>query len=255
MTNADDALLQAAQAVDLAALTKALEDGANVDARESGFGRTSLMWASMHNSIPLAEALLNAGADVNLQSTLLGESALIMAATSRGGEILSLLLANGADPVIADRDKKTALMWAVDMQFHRGEDVAESARLLIAGGVPVNAQDKNGKTALMWAVQGSDPFEVRPTALKALVDNGADVNIADVNGESAMFGLVRFIDNVMDVENGPDCIRVLTDAGADPNVVNNNGKTPLGLVHPGNGPVIELLQSLGFSETPGGGRG
>jgi len=81
-----------------------------------------------------------------------------------------------------------------------------------------------------------------------LVDNGADVNITDVNGETAMFGLVRFIDNALDLENGPVCIRVLIDAGADPNARNSNGKTPLALVDPRNGLIIDLLRGLGFTD-------
>ena len=84
MTDADDALLRAAQAVDLAAVTIALQNGANVNARDPGFGRTALMWASMHGSVPIMTALVDADADVNLQATL-GETALIMAASARGG--------------------------------------------------------------------------------------------------------------------------------------------------------------------------
>jgi uncharacterized protein len=244
MTDADDAQLRAAQAVDLAAMTMALQNGANVNARDPSFGRTALMRASMHSSVPMMTALVDAGADVNLQATL-GETALITAASARGGETLRLLLARGADPTIADRDKKTALMWMVDAQFHRQQDVTESIKPFIDGGVPVNA-----KTALMWAVKGFDTFDVRPTVLKALVENGTDVNAADSNGETAMFGLVRFIDNQFAIDNGPDCIQVLTDAGADPNARNNEGKTPLGVVHPGNAPVIELLKGLGFTELP-----
>jgi uncharacterized protein len=242
MTDAADAQLRAAQAVDLAAMTMALQNGANVNARDPSFGRTALMRASMHSSVPMMTALVDAGADVNLQATL-GETALITAASARGGETLRLLLARGADPTIADRDKKTALMWMVDAQFHRQQDVTESIKPFIDGGVPVNA-----KTALMWAVKGFDTFDVRPTVLKALVENGTDVNAADSNGETAMFGLVRFIDNQFAIDNGPDCIQVLTDAGADPNARNNEGKTPLGVVHPGNAPVIELLKGLGFTE-------
>ena len=57
-------------------MTAALENGANVDARDAGSGRTALMTASMHSAIPIMRALLEAGARVNLQA-LLGETALI----------------------------------------------------------------------------------------------------------------------------------------------------------------------------------
>jgi hypothetical protein len=52
----------------------------------------------------------------------------------------------------------------------------------------------------MWAVV--EALDVRPTVLKALVDNGADVNVTDHNGETVMFGLVRFIDHMLALRVG-----------------------------------------------------
>ena len=114
MSDSNEALLKAAQAGDLAAVMNALKDGADVNAGD-GSGRTALMWASMNHSIPVAEALLHAGANVNLQTSD-GETALITASYGRG-DAIGLLLAAGADPTIADRKNKTALMWLVDPQF------------------------------------------------------------------------------------------------------------------------------------------
>jgi uncharacterized protein len=102
----DDELLEAAKVGNLAAVTAALKNGANVDARDAGFGRTALMTASMASVIPIMGALLDAGATVDLQAAL-GETALILAASGRGGESIKLLLARGADPNLADREKKT----------------------------------------------------------------------------------------------------------------------------------------------------
>jgi ankyrin repeat protein len=243
----DDELLEAAKTSNLAAVTAALEKGANVDARDSGFGRTALMTASMHSAIPIMRALLDAGASVNLQAVL-GETALILAASGRGGESIKLLLARGADPNLADREKKTPLMWMVDTQFHRGVDTSGSIAPLVEAGAQINDRDAAGRTVLMWAVTGLDSFDVRSTVLAKLVEHGADVSATDSNGETAMFGLVRYIDNVLDLENGPRCIQVLINAGADRNAVNNAGKTPLAVVDRNNPLVMELLRSLGFTE-------
>ena len=98
MVDLDDELLEAAKTGNLAAVTAALEKGANVDSRDAGFGRTALMTASMHSAIPIMRALLDAGASMNLQAVL-GERALILAASGRGGESIELLLARrGPEP-------------------------------------------------------------------------------------------------------------------------------------------------------------
>jgi uncharacterized protein len=127
----------------LAAVTAALEKGANVDARDAGFGRTRLDDRIMHSAIPIMRALLDAGANINLQAVL-GETVLILAASGRGGESIELLLARGADPNLADRKKKTPLMWMVDTQFHRGVDTSLSIAPLVEAGARVNDRDAAG---------------------------------------------------------------------------------------------------------------
>jgi ankyrin repeat protein len=244
----DEQLLEAAQAGNLAAVTAALKNGANVDARDAGFGRTALMTASMHSAIPIMQALLDAGAGLNLRAAL-GETALILAASGRGGESIELLLTRGADPNLADREKKTPLMWTVDTQFHRGVDTAGSIAPLVDAGARINDVDANGRTVLMWAVMGiGTSFDVRHTVLAKLVEHDADVNATESNGETAMFGLVRYIDDALALDAGPRCIQVLTNAGADRNAVNDAGKTPLAVVNRNNPLVIELLRNLGFTE-------
>jgi uncharacterized protein len=244
----DEELLQAVKTGDLAAVTAALAKGANVDAREAGLGRTALMTASMHSAIPIMQTLLDAGAGVNLQAVL-GETALILAASGRGGESIKLLLARGADPNLADRDKKTPLMWVVDTQFHRAADASGSIAPLVEAGARINDRDAAERTALMWAVTGlGTSFDVRQTVLAALVQHGADVNATDSNGETTMFRLVRYIDDALALDGGPQCIQVLIDAGADRNAVNKVGKTPLAVVDRNNPLVIELLRNLGFTE-------
>ena len=248
MVDFDDELLEAAKTGNLATVTAALEKGANVDARDAGFGRTALMTASMHSAIPIMRALLDAGASINLQAVL-GERALILAASGRGGESIELLLARGADPNLADRKKKTPLMWMVDTQFHRGVDTSLSIAPLVEAGARVNDRDAAGRTVLLWAVTGlGTSFDVWPKVLAALVDHGADVSATDSNGETAMFALVRYMDDALALDAGPRCIQVLIDAGADRNAVNNAGKSPLAVVDRNNPLVIELLRSLGFAD-------
>lgn len=248
MSDLNDELLEAAGTGNLAAVKNALENGADVDARDAGFGRTAMMTASMHSAIPIMQALLDAGAEVNLQAQL-GETALILAASARGGESIKLLLAHGADPNIADREQKTPLMWLVDTQFHRGVDTSASIKPLVEAGARINDRDTARQTALMWAVRGmGTSFDVRPTVLAKLVEHGADVNATDSNDETAMFGLVRYIDDALALDGGPRCIQVLIDAGADRNALNKAGKTPLAVVSRNNPLVIDMLRNIGFTE-------
>jgi ankyrin repeat protein len=243
----DDELLQAAGAGNLAAVQAALGKGAEVDTRDAA-GRTALMTASMLSAIPVMQVLLQAGAGVDLQAAL-GETALILAASGRGGESIELLLANKADPNIGDRDMKKPLMWLVDIQFHAQGDASASIAPLVRAGARINDRDAKERTALIWAVTGiGSSFEVRNTVLAGLVENGADVNAADSNSETAMFSLVRYIDDALALDLGPECIQILVDAGADRNPVNSAGKTPLAVVRPSNHLVIDLLRKLGFTE-------
>lgn len=245
MVDYDVELLEAADAGDLTRLVNALENGANVDARVGGWDRTALMLACVPTRPPIMKALLDAGATVDLRGSH-GETALILAAMGHRGEPLTLLLAHGADPTLADQWQKTPLMWAVDHAYHRQSDTSELVALLGAAGSRVNDHDKEGRTALMWAVEGMDSFDVSPATLAKLVEMGADVNATDPRGETAMFRLVRSIDHNLDLENGPRCVKVLVDAGADPNAVNSAGETPLRFVYPDNSLVLDLLRDLGF---------
>jgi len=245
MSAVDDELLQAAGAINLAAVQAELEKGADVNARDAS-GRTALMTASMDNAIAIVQVLLQAGASVNLQAAM-GETALILAASGRG-EAIEVLLANGADPNIGDRDGKRPLMWLVDLQFHEGLDPSASIAPLVRAGARINDRDAKERTVLIWAVTGiGNRFNLRPAVLAQLVANGADVNATDPGGETAMFNLVRYIDNALALDLGPPCIQVLVDAGADRNPVNRAGKTPLAVVRPMNHLVIDRLRHLGFT--------
>lgn len=243
-TNLDEQLLSAAKQGDVAAVRQALSAGANVDAQD-GSGRTALMEASMRSEVDIMRALIDAGANVNLTAAL-GETALILAASARAVDTVPILLEHHADPKIADRDKKTVLMWLVDLQFHRGGVPVDVIGPLVAAGADPNAQDKFGRTPLMWAVKGDLSSHVPPAVLTALIQHGADVNRHDTNGETALHGLVRYIDDTLDLDGGRECLDVLLGAGADRKAKNNDGKTAFGVVRPNNKPVIDLLKKVGL---------
>jgi ankyrin repeat protein len=79
-----------------------LDYGANVNA-QNVYGATSLMFAAMFASLDLVRLLLEHGANVNLKDEQ-GRNALFNAMLAvRDKDIISELLAHGADPNVAER--------------------------------------------------------------------------------------------------------------------------------------------------------
>ena len=79
-----------------------IDKGANVN--QTSTGSTALHTAINFDHLPIAEALIAAGSDVNAQDVD-GESPLFLSASRAGAR---LLLQAGADPTLRNIDSKTA---------------------------------------------------------------------------------------------------------------------------------------------------
>ena len=161
-----------------------LARGADVSAQtDEG---TALMMAVRGGHTNVVKLLLDARAEVNAKHRL-GDSPLIMSAgpsipemnpkpgqppPAPASEIMSLLLARGADTNFAGQWAKTALMQA---------NSPAKIKLLVAHGAQVNARDEKGETALMHAVDRGD-VEV----VEALLQAGADASVRDAIGATAL---------------------------------------------------------------------
>jgi formylglycine-generating enzyme required for sulfatase activity len=88
-----------------------LEAGADVDARTSG-GFTPLHWAANRGATATARILIGAGAVVDARAKT-GLTALHWAASKNAMDVAKLLLAEGADPNAPTLDGLTPLHWAV----------------------------------------------------------------------------------------------------------------------------------------------
>jgi hypothetical protein len=104
------------------------------------------------NELPLVEALIQAGADLNFNKDRKSETPLIGAASLGAEDVGLLLLDAGARPELRGLFGETALHWAALLGEHR-----LAARLI--PGSDLNLEDeKYSSPTLGWAIHGwSDP--------------------------------------------------------------------------------------------------
>ena len=105
-------LVLAARGGDPQAIGTLLESGLNTDQRTGQNDWTPLMHAIHKNQKGAVAALLEGGADVNIQNER-GLTALIMAAGYGSHDIVDQLLSHGADPHLQTEDGDNALSTAV----------------------------------------------------------------------------------------------------------------------------------------------
>jgi uncharacterized protein len=146
-------------------------------------------------------SLLDHGADVNgrismeeprwsgarYRRHLAGATAFLLAAKSADVEVMRLLLAHGADPMIGTEERITPLMAAAGIAWASNQDRASEAQVL--------------------------------EAVKLLVDLGADVNAVSDLGETAMHAAAY--------RGANSVVQYLFDKGATLDVVARDGRTPL----------------------------
>lgn len=121
----------------------------------------------------------------------LGEGAtpLMRAAKNGDAAAMRLLLENGADPALPQKNHTTALMMAAG--FGRGLGVfandyateaqmIEGLKVLLDRHVDVNAVNDNGQTALHFAALSSD------ATVKLLAEHGAQLDIKDKQGRTPL---------------------------------------------------------------------
>jgi hypothetical protein len=94
--------------------------------------------------------LMNKAIDIDWQDPLYKRTALIFSAALNYADIAQSLLAAGADPNIQDFSGRTALMAAATpLAFCKND--TQLTRLLIAAGANVDMQDQSGRTAIFFA--------------------------------------------------------------------------------------------------------
>lgn len=179
--------------------------GEDVNARESSYGETALMWAVSENHPAAAKLLIEHGADINARSTKMNYDQ-----DRFGLEGVITVLPHGY---------WTPLMYAA----RQGSSAA--ARVLAESGASLDLTDPDGTSALILAIINSH-FDT--AAL--LLAKGADPNLADSTGMTPLYATVD-VNTLGEVYGRPaqhqtsgdisglDLMRLLLKAHANPNAL------------------------------------
>lgn len=229
--SADELLLHAARRGDGAAVRAALAAGADPDCQpppQAADQRTPLIAAATAADLGALRALIAAGAKVDRAS---GGLTPLIAATrdSFDGRIEAVmtLLANGADPNLADEAGNTPLHFAA---LTRDPGVAQS---LLDGGARIDAVNREGLTPLAIACEAANW-----TVVEFLLKHGAEVHVAGASPALLAAAAVAGDD--------PRGVRLLLKAKAKVDARGPQGRTALMVAAlADNAEIVEALLAAG----------
>ena len=234
---------------------------ADVNAAESAYGETALMWAAAENHAEAAQLLIEHGAEINARSQLMsypkdrfglegvisvlphGQWTPLMYAARQGSlGALRVLVKARADLNLSDPDGTTALVFAIINSHY------DAARLLVEAGANPNLADTAGMAALYAAVDASTLGEIYGRPGKKVVNDSSAQELmnvllahrANANAQLRSAALYRAhtpgepalgegaTPLMRAAKNGDVAtMRLLLEHGADPSLRQKNGTTAL----------------------------
>ncbi|MBW7990743.1 MAG: hypothetical protein FVQ84_12115 [Planctomycetes bacterium] len=206
-------------------LTQSLiDEGADLNAKESTFGWTALHATIVDERDSIAQLLLDCGADINVPDDK-GNTPLHLAISRRRTSVAKILIERGADVNACDTYlSNTPLHTAAENEDSGGDTVSTPplviTKLLIANGVDINARNNLGETPLHRA----EGFQGNTTMACFLIQNGADVNAVtydDVGGDLRSSTPLHYA-----IAGIAHDYNHLISAGADLTAKNLSGETP-----------------------------
>jgi len=185
----DGEVILATRRGDAAALTRALDQGAEVDAPGTYRGRTALHLAVMKSDVTLLDLLVSRGANPSALDDI-GLHALGMAVVAKAPlGLMDSLAEKGLDVRLPNGDGFTALHAAAEV------DNPAAVPWLIAHGAQLEGRTKRGHTALHIACALG-----HSAAAKALLEAGADRVASSPTGTPA---------EVARAESKPELVRLI----------------------------------------------
>lgn len=209
----------------LEAIQKAIQAGANVNARDLK-GDTPLIMAATYASDPkIIEVLIKAGADINARGSY-GTTPLQAAALDNGQlEITQALLKAGADINTRNNYGHKPLLNAV----HSSRSNLKIIETLLKADIAANGRDALDPQVLVFAAKDN----TNPEVITLLVKAGMDVNYRDryqplfiQRTDLRMPGITPLMWAAKGNSN-PAVITALLKAGAEINALDERGNSPL----------------------------
>ncbi|WP_028314014.1 ankyrin repeat domain-containing protein [Desulfatibacillum aliphaticivorans] len=171
----DSALLQACLADQEEIALALIDKGANVNVQPQRHGLTPLMIASVKGMEQAVQSLISSGAAVNAQG-LRGQTPLYFSVFSKNPRIVQLLLEAGADPNLNDELNQAPLFFAANA----GQ--VEMVKMLLEYGANVNNRGGGLEQDALMAASIQGNYEIA----KLLLEKDAKFHIPDKQGMTAL---------------------------------------------------------------------
>lgn len=198
-----------------------------------GVGQSPLHLASAKARPTIVSLLLDAGADVGQLDRRGGNALHHVGSYERGslaGEVIRILLDNGADVSAVDLSEQSPLVgivpWVTNSEQSPLVDILRRlpslAPMLLEAGADPNARDQLGRTLLS---------QVRDVELaRTLIEYGADVSVQGVGGATLLHAIMR--NSELADEEGLALAELYLSQGLDGTVRDRAGHTALDVIRP-----------------------
>lgn len=252
----DQIMLHAAAGRNLEIVKLVAAKGAQINARQTRFGDTPLMWAAQdHGRLEVLKFLVSRGADVKAKSKS-GETAIMYAtlpaaatSTNYGPKpknklaAVRYLLSKGANVNEQNKYGTSCLSRAIEYPGTAagGAESEQLTQFLLSKGANPNSRPEPilNNVANYEISQARTPGQLKSglKKLMLLLQYKADPNMRDTRGEAALHVLFEYYGSGYGPKDTPTeteivmlATKALLKAGADPDLKDNKGKSPRDMV-------------------------